>query len=145
MEALAALPGNVTSQASTKALNELAEARRLITALINIDKRISAAEHADDAKRAEKLEGKHRRVYRKLQKLRQALEVEPPSCWVNIVTRAEIAGYIVVWDKPRTSWHALRREADNDGSADYPGTKQLVMAILYLAARGADVQPQLAA
>lgn len=92
MEALAAMPGKVPSSTSSKALSELAEARRLIAALIRIDGRISAAETADDARRAEKLEGKHRRVYRKLVKLRKTIESAPPRCWVDIITRAEIAG-----------------------------------------------------
>jgi hypothetical protein len=141
MEALAAMPGNVPSGTSSKALSELAEARRLIAALIRIDGRIAVADKAWDDRCQEKLEGKHRRVYRKLQKLRTACESEPTRCWLDIVTRAEIAGYMLVWDKPRTDWDTLLEQADNDGSANYSGMKELVVAVLYLAARNASEQP----
>jgi hypothetical protein len=144
MEALAAMPGNVPSGTSSKALSELAEARRLIAALIRIDGRISAAEQGRDARRAEKLEGNHRRVYRKLQKLRTALESEPPRCWLDIVIRAEIAGYMLVWDKPRTNWQAMLDKVANNPSAGDPGMDELAVAVLYLAARGAE-QPDMRA
>lgn len=107
LEALAALPSGVSKHASKESLGELAEVRRLIDALVRIEDRISAAENADDAHRAEKLEGKHRRVYRKLRKLQTAIESRPPRCGVDLVTRAELVGYEYLHGKPRADWNQL--------------------------------------
>jgi hypothetical protein len=89
--------------------------------------------------RQKKLEGKLRRVERRLCKFQKALA--PPQCWLDIVIRAEIAGYMLVWDKPRTNWQAMLDKAENNPSAGDPGMEELAVAVLYLAARGASEQP----
>ena len=110
MEALAAMPGNVPSGTSSKALSELAEARRLITALIRIDARISAAETADDARRAEKLEGKHRRVYRKLQNLRKAVESEPEPSEKKVAVNAQSKSRAAAGSAPHAKARRVARK-----------------------------------
>ena len=142
LEALAALPGGVSQHASKESLGELAEVRRLIAALVRIEDRISAAENANDAHRAEKLEGKHRRVYRKLRKLQTALESRPPRCGVDLVTRAELVGYEYLHGKPRADWNQLRAVLDESEYCDYDRAKVgLALAVLWLADHSASEQP----
>jgi hypothetical protein len=142
LQALAAIPGQ-SLPVNENAQKTLAETRRLIAAMIGIEERIGEADRAHDQLRQKKLEGKLRRVARKLDKLQKALP--PPQCWLDIVIRAEIAGYMLVWDKPRTHWQALLDKAENNPSTGNPGMEELAVAVLYLAARRASEQPDVRA
>jgi len=145
LEALAALPSGVSKHASKESLGELAEARRLVGALIANDDAITAAERADDEGRAKTLEGEHGPLYCEFLDFADRVHRKQPQTWLDIVIRAEIAGYMIAWDRPRTNWEAMREEAENDPSEDYPGMKELAMAVLYLAARSQPEQPDMRA
>ncbi len=131
----AAMPGNVSDEADDKGLTDLAQAKRLIAALIANDNAISAAEEAGDKKRHRALERQHRTLHRQFEEFAERVHGEPPSTWLDIVIRAEIAGYMVSWDRPRTDWDEMLGRAEDDSSAADPGMKELAMAVLYLAER----------
>jgi len=134
LEVLAALPGNPSAEASSKAFDNLAEAKRLIAALIASDEQISAAEDANDKKRHRALERRNRTLYREFRDFADRVQEEPPTTWLDIVVRAEIAGYSIAWDRPRTDWDDMLAEAEDDGTC-YDGVNELAMAVLYLAER----------
>ncbi len=113
LQALAAIPVQPLP-VNENATKNLADVRRLIAALVAIDERISAAEEAMDAARVKKLEGKHRRVYRKLRKLQTALESAPPRNSVDIVARAELVDYEFLHGKPRADWNVLNAALENE-------------------------------
>ena len=142
VQALAAIPVQPLP-VNENAQKTLAETRRLIAAMIRIEERIGEADRAHDELRQKKLEGKLGRVGRKLDKLRKALP--PPRCWLDIVIRAEIAGFMLVWDKPRSNWRAMLDKAENNPSVGDPAMGELAMAVLYLAAQGASEQPDVRA
>jgi hypothetical protein len=140
VQALAAIPAQ-TLPVSENAHKNLAEVRRLVAALIRIDGRIGEADEAHDDVRLEKLEGKHRRIYRKLCKLQTAIESEPPRCWVDFVTRAELVGYEVLHGKPRTDWDSLRAGLETEYYPYERAKVGLALAVLWLADRSASEQP----
>jgi hypothetical protein len=127
---------------SENATKNLAVVRRLIAALVAIDERIGAAEEAGDALRVKKLEGKHRRVYRKLRKLQTALESAPPRNSVDIVARAELVGYEFLHGKPRGDWNVLNAVLENEHCPYERAKAGLALAILWLADRNASAQPE---
>jgi hypothetical protein len=127
---------------SENATKDLAEVRRLIAALVAIDERISAAEEVSDALRVKKLEGKHRRVYRKLRKLQTALESKPPQSSVDIVTRAELVGYEFLHGKPRADWDGISAVLESQHCPYERAKAGLALAVLWLADRNASEQPE---
>jgi hypothetical protein len=139
LQALAAIPAQPLP-VNENAQKTLAETRRLIAAIISIEDRI---DRTRDAIRQKKLEGKLRRVQRRLCELQKALP--PPQCWLDIVIRAEIAGFMLVWDKPRTDWQAMLEKAENNPSVGDQGMNELAVAVLYLAAQDASEQPDVRA
>jgi hypothetical protein len=138
----AATPGNISGEASNKSFDDLAEAKRLIAALIANDNAITAAEEAGDKKQARTLEKQHRAIYRDFMDFSDRVHNEPPSTWLDIVIRAEIAGYMISWNKPRIDWDEMLEWAEDNGDS-YDGMHELVVAVLYLAARSASEQPNI--
>jgi hypothetical protein len=132
LQALAAIPAQ-SLPVRENAHKNLAEVRRLIAALVAIDERISAAEQVDDVLRVKRLEGKHRRVYRKLRKLQTALESAPPQSPVDIVTRAELVGYEYLYGKPRADWDTLSAVLENAHCPYERAKAGLALAVLWLA------------
>ena len=119
--------------------------RRLIAALIRIDARIGEADEAGHEVRLEKLEGKQRRVFRKLRKLQAVIESEPPRCLEDLVTYAELVGYEVLHGRPRTDWDSLRSVLETEYYSDDRAKVGLALAVLWLADRNASEQPDVGA
>jgi len=137
----AATPGNISGEAS-KAFDDLAEAKRLVAALIANDNGISAAEQAGDKKQARALERQNRTLSREFADFADRVRGEPPSTWLDIVIRAELVGYMISWSKPRTDWDEMLEWAEDNGDS-YDGMHELAMAVIYLAARGPSEQPDM--
>jgi hypothetical protein len=91
LEVLAAMPGEIPAGTSMEALSDHAKVRGLAARLVAIDDEITAAEKADDAKRVDRLEAEHGRVYREFRGLQNEIENTPPRCWLDVITRAEFA------------------------------------------------------
>jgi hypothetical protein len=135
MEVLAAIPDEIPAGTSSKALRDLAEVRRLIAALAAIDDNISAAEDADDAERVDSLEADHRRVYREFRDHQNEIESIPPRCWVDVITRAEFAGYEYLHGKAPADWDGMLSTIDIEFCEFMRAKAGLALAVLWLADR----------
>lgn len=124
-------PADVSGDASNR-LADLAEAKRIVAQLIANDDAISAAEEADDKKQARALERQNRTLSREFGDFADRVRAEPPSTWLDIVIRAELAGYMISWNKPRVDWDDMLEWAEDNGNS-YDGMHELAMAVLYLA------------
>jgi hypothetical protein len=114
---------------------DLVEARRLIGQLIAIDTQMSAAEEAHDTELAAQLEEQHSEAHEQFVKFADAVLQKAARTWHDIVARAELAGYMMIWNKPRSDWPALVELVESDPSSNEREPLGLVAAVLYLAAR----------
>ncbi len=138
MEVLAAIPGEIASGTNREALSDLARVRHLIARLVAIDDEITTAEKADDGKRVDRLEAEHGRVYREFRDLQNEIESTPPRCWLDVITRAEFAGYEYLHGKAPADWDGMLETIDIECCEFARAKAGLALAVLWLGREGGD-------
>ena len=112
---------------------DLAEARRLVAALNAADDKISAASEAHDADAEEAAEAERAELDDQLAALSAKLAASPPRTQLDLVTLAEIAGYRMLWKRPRNGWDAVRERLSEGMCDDDRALLALTLAVLWLA------------
>jgi hypothetical protein len=136
IEVLAAMPGEIPAGTSREALSDLAKVRGLVARLVAIDDEITAAEEADDAKRVDLFESEHGRVYRQFRDLQNEIENTPPRCWLDVITRAEFAGYEYLHGKAPADWESQLATLHNEFCEFSRAKAGLALAVLWLDRKG---------
>ena len=136
LEVLAAMPGEIPAGTSREALSDHAKVRGLVARLVAIDDEITAAEDADDAKRVDRLEAEHKRVHREFRDLQNVIESIPPRCWLDVITRAEFAGYEYLHGKAPADWDGMLETIDIEFCEFMRAKAGLALAVLWLDRKG---------